>query len=99
VDGAFEVREIFGDGGRQDGVCSVEVPVCEMVAHPGDLSPWDGRLGGQQVIWERFNGLTDLQQADPDGVEYQAVGQVAALQVERIASMAASMSASRWRSR
>jgi hypothetical protein len=45
VDGAFEVRQVFGDGGLQDGVCGVEVPVCEVVAHPGDLSPRGWQAG------------------------------------------------------
>ena len=59
----------------------VEVPVREVVPHAGDLPPRDGRLGGEQVIRECLDGLADFQQPDPDGVEYQAVGQVAALQV------------------
>jgi hypothetical protein len=79
VDGAFEVWQVVVDCGLQDGVCGVEVPVCEVVAHTGDLPPRDGWLGGEQVVGECFDGLADFQQADPDGVEYQAVGQVAAL--------------------
>jgi len=38
-------------------------------------------LGGQQVIWECFDSLADLKQADADRVEDQPVRQVPALQV------------------
>jgi hypothetical protein len=62
-------------------VGGVEVAVREVVAHAGDLPPRDGRLGGKQVIGECLDGFADFQQPDPGGVEYQAVGQVAALQV------------------
>jgi hypothetical protein len=62
-------------------VRGVEVPVGEVVTHPGYLPPRDGWLGGEQVIGQCFDGLADLQQADADGVEDQPVRQVAALQV------------------
>ena len=52
-----------------------------MVAHAGDLPPRDGRLGGEQVIGECLDGFADFQEPDLGGVEDQAVGQVAALQV------------------
>jgi hypothetical protein len=45
------------------------------------------------------DGLADLQQPDPDGVEYQASGRSPRCKWERMASIAAWMSASRWRSR
>ena len=91
----FEVGQVFVDGGLQDRVCGIEVPVGEVVAHTGDLPPRDRWLRGQQVIRQCFNSLTDLKQADADGVEDQPVGQVATFQVERIASIAAWISASR----
>jgi hypothetical protein len=77
----FEVGQIIVDGGLQYCVCGVEVPVREVVAHPGDLPPWDRWLGSQQVIWQCFDSLADLQQADADGVEYQSIGQAATQQV------------------
>ena len=95
MDGAFEVGQVFVNGGLQDGVGGVEVAVGEVVAHAGDLPPRDRWLGGEQIVRQRFNSLSDLQQADADGVKDQSVGQVAALQVERIASIAAWISASR----
>jgi predicted transcriptional regulator len=70
-----------------------------VVAHAGDLPPRDGRVGSEQGVGESLDCLADLQQPDPDSVEDQAVGQVATLQRERIASIAAWMSDSRWRSR
>ena len=42
--------QVFVHGGLQDGVGGVEVAVGEVVAHAGDLPPWDRGLGGQQVI-------------------------------------------------
>jgi hypothetical protein len=50
LDGAFEVGQVFVDGGLQDGVGGVEVPVGEVVAHAGDLPPRDRWLGGQQIV-------------------------------------------------
>jgi hypothetical protein len=81
ADGPFEVGQVFVHGGLQDGVGGIEIPVGEVVAHTGNLPPWDRWLGGQQVIREYLDGLADFQQADADGVEYQPVGQVPALQV------------------
>ena len=59
------------------------------------LPPRDRWLRGQQIVRQCFNSLANLKQADADGVEDQPVGQVATLQAERIASIAAWMSASR----
>lgn len=61
--------------------------------------PGDGRLQREEVVGQCLDRFADFEQADADGVENQSVGQAAALQWERIASMAAWMSASRWRSR
>jgi hypothetical protein len=41
LDGVFEVGQVLVDGGLQDGVCGIEVPVGGVVAHPGDLPPRD----------------------------------------------------------
>ena len=60
-----------------------------MIAHARDLSPWNGGLGTEPLGGQSLHGFTDFQQPDPDGVEYQAVGQVTSLQVEPMASMAA----------
>jgi hypothetical protein len=49
-DGAFQVGQVFVDGGLQDCVGGDEVAVREVVAHAGDLPPRDRRLGGEQVI-------------------------------------------------
>ena len=50
MDGAFEVGQVFVDGGLQDRVCGIEVPMSEMVTHTRDLPPRDQWLGGQQII-------------------------------------------------
>ena len=81
ADGAFEVGQVFVHGGLQDRVCGIEVAVGEVVAHTCDLPPWDRRLGGKQIVWQCFDSLADLQQADADGVKDQPVGQIATLQV------------------
>jgi hypothetical protein len=96
LDGAPELGQILVHGGLQDRVCGIEVPVGEVVAHAGDLPPRDRRLRGQQIVRQCLNSLADLQQADADGVEDQPVGQVARCRCERIASIAAWISASRW---
>lgn len=81
MDGVFEVGRVFVHGGLHDRVCGIEVPMGEVVAPPGDLPLWDWRLRGQQIDWQCYNRLADLQQADAYGVEDQPAGQVAALQV------------------
>jgi hypothetical protein len=53
----------------------------------------------QQIVRQCFDSFTDPKQADGDGVEDQPAGEVAPLLWERIASIAAWISASRWRSR
>src|SRR5262245_57848729 len=81
MDDAFQLGQVLLHGGLQDGVRGVEVAVSEVASQAGDLPPWDGRLSGKQVVGQCLDGLADLQQPDPDSVEYQAVGQVTALQV------------------
>jgi hypothetical protein len=99
LDSAFEVGQILVDRGLQDGVCGVEVPMSEMVAHAGDLPPRAQWLRGQQIIRQCLDSLTDLQQADADRVEDQPSDRSPRCKWERIASIAAWISASRWRSR
>jgi hypothetical protein len=70
VDGAFEVWQVLVDGGLEDCVSGVEVPVGEVVAHACDLPPGDGWLRAQQVFRQCLDRLADLHQPDPDGVEY-----------------------------
>jgi hypothetical protein len=62
-------------------VGQAEIQYHQVIAHAGDLAPRDGRLGVEQPGGQGLHGLADLQQADPDRVEDQAVGQVTALQV------------------
>ncbi len=80
-DGVFQWREVFVDGGREDGVGGVEVAVGEVVAHSGDLAPRDLRLGCEEILAEGLDSLADLQQPDPDGVEDQPIRQAATLDV------------------
>lgn len=77
----------------------VEVAVCEVVAHAGDLAPGDVGLGCEPVLGKGFDCLANLDQSDPDGVEDQAVGQISGSTWDRIASIAAMMSTRRCWSR
>ncbi len=52
-----------------------------MIAHAGDLAPWDGGLGVEQFGGQGLDGLPDFRQPYPDRVEDRAIGQIAALQV------------------
>jgi hypothetical protein len=99
VDGAFELGQVVIDSCLQDRVSGVEVAVGQVIAHAGDLAPGDAGLGVEQFGGQGLDRLADFQQPDPDRVEDQAVGQVAALRVGADASIAAWMSASRCRSR
>jgi hypothetical protein len=46
----------------------------QAIAQARDLSPRNGGLGTKHLGGQGLHGLTDLQQSDPDGIEYQAVG-------------------------
>jgi len=81
LDSPLEFGQVVVDGGLEHLVAGVEVAVSQVVAHAGDLAPGDGGLGVEQLGGQGSDGLADFQQADPDGVEYQAVGQVTAPEV------------------
>lgn len=81
ADGTFEFGQVIVDSRLQDPVSGVEVAVGQVIAHAGDLAPWDGGLGIEQFFGQCLDGLADFQQPDPDRVEDQAVGQIPSLQV------------------
>jgi hypothetical protein len=97
LDGAREVGQVLVDGGLQDGVCGVEVAVGEVVSHPGDLLPGDGWLGVEQVTGQCLDRFADFQLRIASKI--RPSDRSPRCRWERIASMAAWMSASRWRSR
>jgi len=51
----------------------IEVAVREPIAHSGDISPGDLRLGREETLREVFDGLADLDEAHPHGVEHESV--------------------------
>ena len=53
----------------------------QAVAHARDLDPGDGGLGPEHLGGQGLHCFPDFKQSDPDGVEYQTVGQVTSLQV------------------
>ena len=61
----------------------IEVPMGELVTHAGDVDPWDLRLVVVEVRADSFDGFTDLNQAKPDGIEYQAVIERSSVHVDR----------------
>jgi hypothetical protein len=81
ADGAFEFGQVVVDSRLQDRMSGVEVAVGQVIAHAGDLAPWDGGLGSEQFGGQGLDGLPDFQQPYRDRVEDQAIGQIAALQV------------------
>jgi len=66
---------------RYDAVRGIEVAVSKVVPNSDHFAPGNLRLGGQQLLVERVGRLTDLDEADPNRVEDQAVGQLAPGQV------------------
>jgi hypothetical protein len=52
-----------------------------VVAHARNLRPGDGGLGTEHPGGQGLHGFADFQQPNPYGIEYQAVRQVASLQV------------------
>ncbi len=67
----------------------------EPVAHPGDLRPGKGGFAGEQLHRDGLERFAYLDETNPHGVEDQPVGQVTALEVGWIASMAAMRSSRR----
>jgi len=49
-DGAFQRGEIVVDSSLQDRMSGVEVAMCEVISHAGNLPPGNGRLGGKYVL-------------------------------------------------
>ncbi len=45
ADGTFEFGQVIVDRRLQDPVSGVEVAMGHVIAHAGDLAPWDGGLG------------------------------------------------------
>jgi hypothetical protein len=52
-----------------------------VITHPGNLPPGDAWLRIKELGWQRLDRLPDLQEANPDSIEHQAVGQIATLKV------------------
>jgi hypothetical protein len=80
---------------QRNGVRRVEVAVGESVAHAGDLVPRNRVLIGEELTRKGFDGFADFDEPHSHSIEDQAVGESAARQVFRIASIAAVMSSSR----
>ena len=59
----------------------VEVAVREQVTQARDVGLGDLVFGCQEVFWERFDRLADLDETNPDGIKHQAVAEVATLQM------------------
>jgi hypothetical protein len=95
LDGAREVGQVLVDGGLQDGVCGVEVPLGEVVAHAGDLPPGDRRLRGQQIVWQCFGGFADSSRRMRTASKISPSDRSPRCRWERIASIAAWVSACR----
>jgi hypothetical protein len=74
----FDQRgQIRGHRVRHDRMGGIEVAVREVVAHPLDVDPGDLGFVGDQVRVEDCDCFADLGQPDADGVEDQAVGDLA----------------------
>lgn len=65
------------DGARHLAVRRVEVAMGQTVAHPRDVAPRVAGLAVEQLRRDGLDCLADLDEADPDGVEYEAIGKVA----------------------
>ena len=68
-----EQRDVVTSGRPHDRMGRVEVPVRQLIAHPGNLIPWDAWLLGEKIRIQIFHRLADLDQTDPDRVEDDVV--------------------------
>lgn len=80
------------DGAANVTMSRIEVPMGEAVAHARDVAPRVAWLGIKQVVGNGLDRFADLDEADPDGVEDQAVGQIAPCDMTLYAAMASRMS-------
>ena len=51
----------------------VEVAMGQAVAHPGDVAPGVTRLGVEELWRDGLDRLSDLDEADADSIEDQAI--------------------------
>ena len=68
-------------GGRHDLVVGVEIAVCQVVAHAGDVGPRDVRLFREQVRIDVLDRFADLDQSHPYRIEDETISQGAACEV------------------
>ena len=99
LDRVFEFWQVVVDGGLQDGVGRVEVAVGQVIAQAGDLTPWDcgcvsSRSAGRALTASPISS-SQIRTASKTSPSVRAPR----CRCERIASVAAWMSASRCRSR
>jgi len=59
----------------------VEVAMCEVIAHPGDVHAGDVWLAIEERWRDRSDRLADFDQADTDGIEDEAIVETAPTEV------------------
>jgi hypothetical protein len=100
ADGAFELGQVVVNGRLQDRVSGVEVSVGQVIAHAGDLAPGDAGLGVEQLIGQRALTASPISSSRiRTASKTRPSDSPPRCRWERIASIAAWMSASRCRSR
>ena len=67
--GCDERRQIAVDCCLDDGSGGVEVTVRKVIAHPGDIDPWDGRLLGEELRVDGSHRFADLDEPHSDRIE------------------------------
>jgi len=72
-DAGFQDGKITIDGGLYDCVRRVEVPVRQTVPHAGDVLPRNVGFDRQHVGTYPLDRLAELDEAEADGVEHEAV--------------------------
>jgi hypothetical protein len=72
-DTGIQGGKIAVDGGLRDCVRRVEVPVRQTVPHAGNVFPRNGMFGRQHVRTYPLDSLADLNEAEANGVEHEAV--------------------------
>ena len=69
----FQDGKITIDGGLHDCVRRVEVAVRQPVPHAGDVFPRNVGFGRQHIGTYPLDRLTDLDEAEANGVEHEAI--------------------------
>jgi hypothetical protein len=70
-DRAIKRRQVFPNRPLDDRWIDTEVLMCQQIAHPGDVRPWNRGILPADVFAQALHRLADHQQVVDDGIRYK----------------------------